>query len=91
MLHTQGNLYRKITDSIERTGFILSDSNEHYYTRAVCCLNGTGVWSVTACSLQGWMADHNGVIDTNQPSPPLLYRRATIEPTARRALISPPI
>ncbi len=94
VLHTQGNLQTtgKITDlAIEGDGFfILSDGNEHYYTRAgMFALERDGrlVYPSNGLLLQGWMADHNGVIDTNQPLTAItLPIGATIEPTATTSI-----
>lgn len=90
VLHTQGNLQTtgKITDlAIEGDGFfILSDGNEQFYTRAgMFALERDGrlVFPSNGLNLQGWMADNNGVIDTNQPLTGItLPIGATIEPTA---------
>ena len=74
VLHTQGNLQNtgKITDvAIQGDGFfILSDGNKQYYTRAGNFnmeRDGRLVNPSNGLSVMGWMADINGVINTNMP------------------------
>jgi len=89
VLHTQGNLQTtgKITDlAIEGDGFfILSDGNEQFYTRAgMFSLERDGrlVFPSNGLLLQGWMADENGNINTDQLTGITLPIGATIAPTA---------
>ncbi|HEY8464512.1 MAG TPA: flagellar hook-basal body complex protein, partial [Bacillota bacterium] len=74
VLHTQGNLQNtgKITDvAIQGDGFfILSDGNKQYYTRAGNFnmeRDGRLVNPSNGLNVMGWMADINGVINTNMP------------------------
>lgn len=74
VLHTQGNLQNtgKITDvAIQGDGFfILSDGNKQYYTRAGNFnmeRDGRLVNPSNGLIVRGWMADINGVINTNMP------------------------
>lgn len=74
VLHTQGNLQNtgKITDvAIQGDGFfILSDGNKQYYTRAGNFnmeRDGRLVNPSNGLIVMGWMADINGVINTNMP------------------------
>lgn len=74
VLHTQGNLQNtgKITDcSIQGDGFfILSDGHKEYYTRAGNFnmeRDGRLVNPSNGLIVRGWMADINGVINTNIP------------------------
>lgn len=74
VLHTQGNLQNtgKITDcSIQGDGFfILSDGHKEYYTRAGNFnmeRDGRLVNPSNGLIVRGWMADINGVINTNMP------------------------
>lgn len=74
VLHTQGNLQNtgKITDcSIQGDGFfILSDGHKQYYTRAgnfSMERDGRLVNPSNGLIVMGWMADINGVINTNMP------------------------
>lgn len=74
ILHTQGNLQNtgKTTDcAIQGDGFfILSDGNKQYYTRAGNFnmeRDGRLVNPSNGLIVMGWMADINGVINTNMP------------------------
>lgn len=74
VLHTQGNLQNtgKITDcSIQGDGFfILSDGHKEYYTRAGNFnmeRDGRLVNPSNGLIVRGWLADINGVINTNMP------------------------
>jgi flagellar hook protein FlgE len=74
VLHTQGNLQNtgKISDvAIQGDGFfILSDGNKQYYTRAGNFdMEGDGrlVNPSNGLIVRGWMADINGVLNTNMP------------------------
>ena len=74
VLHTQGNLQNtgKISDvAIQGDGFfILSDGNKQYYTRAGNFnmeRDGRLVNPSNGLIVRGWMADINGVLNTNMP------------------------
>ena len=95
VLHTQGNLQMtgKTTDlAIEGDGFfILGGGAERYYTRAGMFTlerDGRLVYPSNGMLLMGWMADDEGVIDTNQPLTGItLPIGTTIAPTATREMI----
>jgi len=95
VLHTQGNLRMtgKTTDlAIEGDGFfILGGGAERYYTRAGMFTlerDGRLVYPSNGMLLMGWMADDEGVIDTNQPLTGItLPIGTTIAPTATREMI----
>lgn len=94
VLHTQGNLQMtgKTTDlAIEGDGFfILGDGAERFYTRAGMFTlerDGRLVFPSNGLLIQGWMADSDGAIDTNQPITGItLPIGATIAPTAAENL-----
>lgn len=94
VLHTQGNLQMtgKTTDlAIEGDGFfILGEGTQRYYTRAGMFTlerDGRLVYPSNGLLLQGWMADDEGRIDTNQPLTGItLPIGATIEPSAAENL-----
>ena len=94
VLHTQGNLQMtgKTTDlAIEGDGFfILGEGNEKFYTRAgmfTLDRDGRLVYPSNGLVLQGWMADEEGRIDTNQPLTGItLPIGATLAPAATRNL-----
>ncbi|MFS8653442.1 MAG: flagellar hook protein FlgE [Limnochordia bacterium] len=93
--HTQGNSQATgvATDlAIEGDGyFILSNGPERFYTRAGMFdldRDGNLVSLTTGLKVLGWVADQNGVIDTNAPLREIVIPKgATIDPRATSQIV----
>src|SRR5690606_5901199 len=93
--HTQGNPQATgvATDlAIEGDGyFILSNGPERFYTRAGMFdldRDGNLVSLTTGLKVLGWVADQNGVIDTNAPLREIVIPKgATIDPRATSQIV----